>query len=83
MIGMSIILAAALCSQHYRESKHDPAHAWPNIKGPSPAAKAKHAAMHAAAEQSRKDFDEALRILHSTPLPLCPCFNRPGAKGFE
>jgi hypothetical protein len=76
----SLVLAASLMGQSFRESKHDEFHQV--IDRRSPALKAKLAKQkverHAAAEQSRKDFDAAMAILRQPPTIGCPCHMRGG-----
>lgn len=79
-----LILAAALCSGPWSPKVH-----WPDVDRRSPALIAKvkrqERARHAAAERSRRDFDEAIRILNSQPIPSshpCPC-TLPGKSAFQ
>jgi hypothetical protein len=81
-----LIIAISLCGQHLRESKHDPysTNLFVDRRSPALIAKveAQKRARHVAAEKSRRDFDQALAIMRSTPTRDCPCHALRG-RGFE
>lgn len=83
---LATILAASMMAQHFRESKHNAPHDYSHITGPSDAVRARRAkqraALHEAAEQSRRDLDQALMLLRKPPTLYCPCA-QPGRNAFE
>lgn len=76
MFGITLIVASLVAQDHILETRTR-GKPWAHITGPSANVKAKleaqKKARHIAAEQSRRDFDEALRILNSPPTLDCIC----------